>query len=138
MIDIENIVVDAIEKAFDGVASVSSVYVEAPEEFPWVYVHQVSNSAIERLYDDTLVERAARITIRVEHFSNKASGAKEEVKAMMQISDQCMGDMKFTRTRAGLIPNYDRSVTRGYCDYSAVVGEPQEIDGNTVFQMYRS
>lgn len=135
MIDIENKVIDTVSKAFDGVAEVSSVY--SPSSFPFVYVRQVSNVAYFRSYDNALHEHHARVIFRIECYSELEEGAKQQVKALMQIADQTMQDMKFRRSSYGLIPNWDRAITRGYADYSALVGEPQEIGGDTVFQMYR-
>lgn len=135
MIDIENKVIDTVSRAFDGVAEVSSVY--SPSGFPFVYVREVSNISYQRSEDNALHDHHVRVTFRVECFSELENGAKQEVKALIQIADQTMMGMKFRRTAYGLIPNWDRSITRGYADYVAVVGEPQEIDGNTVFQMYR-
>jgi hypothetical protein len=135
MIDIENKVIDTVSRAFDGVAEVSSVY--SPSGFPFVYVREISNVGYSGSYDNDLHEHHARIVFRIECYSELENGAKQEVKAMMQIADQTMQSMKFRRTSYGLIPNWDRAITRGYADYSALVGEPKEIEGNTVFQMYR-
>lgn len=137
MIDIENEVIDNITNAFAGIADVSSVYEESPASFPYVYARETSNDGYPRSYDNDLKDHHARVTFRLEYYSAKESGAKQEVKALMQIGDECMQGMKFRRTSSGLIPNWDRTITRGYADYSAVVGEPREIDGDTVFQMYR-
>lgn len=137
MIDIENYVITQLNNAYSGVATVSSVFTEEPESFPWVYARQISNAAVKRYSDDRLHAHAVNITIRIECYSALTSGAKQEVKNLLQIGDECMQNMKFTCTASNIIPNYDRSVTRGYADYTAMVWEPQEIDGDTVYQMYR-
>ena len=137
MIDIENKVIDTISQAFDGVAKVSSVFVESPDEFPWVYVRQITNAGYSRSYDNRLRDHHARVTFRIEYYSALDAGAKQEVKALMQIGDETMQSMKFRRTSSNLIPNWDRTIARGYADYSAVVGEPVEVGNDTVFQMYR-
>lgn len=135
MIDIENKVIDTVANAFDGIAEVSSTY--SASSFPFVYVREIYNVGYPGSYDNALREHHARVTFRIECYSSLESGARQEVKAMMQIADICMQGMKFRRTAYGLIPNYDRSITRGYADYSAVVGEPRDIDGETVYQIYR-
>ena len=137
MIDVENKIIDTLSKAFEGIASVSSVYVESPSEFPWVYARETSNTGYSRSYDNELREHHARVTFRIEYYSALSKGAKQEVKAMMQVGDTCMQGMKFRRTGYGLIPNWDRSITRGYADYTAVVGEPREEGDDTVYQIYR-
>lgn len=135
MIDIENKVIDTISKAFDGVAEVSSVY--SPSGFPFVYVREMSNVGVSRSYNNDLHEHHAKVIYRVDCYSDLENGAKQEVKALMQIADQTMQSMKFRRMAYSLTPNWSRSITRGSADYTAVVGEPKEVDGNTVFQMYR-
>ena len=135
MVDIENKVIDTLSRAFEGVATVSSTYSDS--SFPFVYVAEVSNTGYARSYDNELREHHARVTFRVECYSILESGAKQECKALMQIADLCMQGMKFRRTSYGFIPNIDRSITRIHADYTAVVGEPREIDGETVYQIYR-
>lgn len=137
MIDIENKVIDTLTDAFDGVATVSGTFVESPENFPWVYAREISNTAYTRSYDEALTEHHAYCTFRIEYYSAATVGAKQEVKAMAQIGDRTMQNMKFRRISFSFIPNYDRSVVRAYADYRALVGEPREIDGNVVYQMYR-
>lgn len=137
MIDIENIVINALDSAFTGVADVSSVFVEEPEKLPWVYVRETKNTTLKRMSDESLYEHFVTVAYRIEYYSNKTHGAKQEVKDLMQIGDIAMQSMKFTRTGSGLIPNYNRAITRGYADYTAVVREPQDVDGNTVYQMFR-
>lgn len=133
MIDIENKVIDTVSSGFDGVADVSSTFVESPAKLPWVYARQLSNVAYYASYDNALREHHARVTFRLEYYAS----TKQEVKAMMQIGDTVMQGMKFRRTSGGIVPNYDRNIIRGYADYAALVGEPREIDSNVVYQMYR-
>lgn len=137
MIDIENKVIDTISKAFEGVATVSSVYVESPEKFPWVYVREMSNSVYARSIDESLSEHHASVSFRIEYYSAATRGAKQEVKALAQIGDMAMQSMKFRRSSFSLIPNYDRTVTRAYADYRAVVGEGVQKGDDVVYQMYR-
>lgn len=137
MIDIENKVIDTITEAFSGVADVSSVFVESRSKFPWVYIRQTANDGYSWSYDNDLREHHAYVSFRLEYYSNNPTGAKQEVKDLMQIGDEAMQGMKFRRDSSGLISNIDRAVTRGYADYHAVVGEPQQIGGNSVYQIYR-
>lgn len=137
MIDIENKVIDNLTLAFDGVAKVSGVFVESPAEFPWVYAREISNVEYQQSIDNDLHDHHATITIRIEYYSAARTGAKQEIKALAQIGDTAMQNMKFRRSSFSFIPNYDRNVMRAYADYRAVVGEGREIDGNMVYQMYR-
>lgn len=137
MIDIENKIIDMLTTAFEGVAKVSGTYTESPSEFPWVYAREISNTGYNRSYDNDLHEHHANVTFRIEYYSAKQSGAKQEIKAMMQIGDTAMQDIKFRRTSFSFIPNWDRSITRAVADYRAVVGEGREVGNDVVFQIYR-
>ena len=137
MIDIENKVIDTISEAFDGVATVSGTFVESPEQLPWVYVREISNTEYARSITNDLRDHHASVTFRIEYFSAAKIGAKQEVKALAQIGDTAFQGMKFRRTSFSFIPNYDRSVVRAYADYRAVVGEPKQVGDDVIYQMYR-
>ena len=140
MIDIENKVIDTIQTALTAAgisATVTSEYVESPSEFPHVYARETSNTTYRRSQDTSLREHHANVRYRVEVFSNKSVGAKEEVKSIQEVADLAMQDMKFTRVSMSFIPNYDRSIVRAYADYAAIVREGVDEDGNTVHYMYR-
>ena len=137
MIDIENKVIDTVSEAFSGVAKVSSTFTKSPDEFPWVYIRETDNSAYSWSYDNRLSEHHASVMYRIEYYSSLRGGAKQQVKQLMQIGDAAMQGMKFSRVSSGIIPNWDRAITRGYADYTAVVGEPRTVGNDTVFQMYR-
>lgn len=137
MIDIENKVIDTLSQAFDGVATVSGVFVESPARFPWVYAREISNTEYQRSIDNDLHDHHASVTYRIEYYSAARVGAKQEIKAMAQIGDVTMQNMKFRRSSFSFIPNYDRSVVRAYADYRAVVGEGVQVGDDVVYQMYR-
>lgn len=140
MIYIENKVIDTIQTALLSAsisATVTSEFDPSPAEFPHVYARETGNSTYRRTQDTSLLEHHATVRFRVEVFSNKTSGGKEEVKTILNVIDLAMQNMKFTRTSSNFIPNYDRTITRAYADYTAVVQEGVGKDGNTVFQMYR-
>lgn len=137
MIDIENKIIDVLSEAFDGVAKVSSTYVESPDEFPWVYARVISNRGYSKSYDNALREHDAQITCRLEYYSAKETGAKQEVKALAQIGDITMQGIKFRRSTFSMIPNWDRSITRAVSDYVGIVHEGVEVGNNTVYQIFR-
>lgn len=140
MIDIENIVINTIYAALTDAgisAEVSSVYKDTPETFPHVYARQIDNATLRSTQDTSLLEHHASVRFRVDVFSNKSVGAKEEVKTIANVVDLAMQTMKFTRAAFNFIPNYDRTVVRAYADYTAIVGEGRDVNGVTVHQMYR-
>ena len=146
MIDIENKVIDNLSQAFDGVAKVSGVFVESPAEFPWVYAREISNSEYQRSIDNDLHDHHASVTFRVEYYSAARVGAKQEIKALAQIGDIAMQNMKFTRTFYQPLPNLDRTIFRITMRWEAIAGEPvittttgtgNETVTTTTYQMYR-
>ena len=137
MIDIENKIIDTLSTAFSGVASVSSTFVDSPSSFPWVYAHEISNAGYAKSYDNALIEHDAVVSFRVEYYSSRQQGGKQEVKDLAQIGDITMQQMKFRRTAFKIVPNWDRAITRAVADYRAVVHEGVEVGGNTVHQIFR-
>lgn len=137
MIDIENKVIDTLSRAFEGVATVSSTFVESPDTFPWVYAREISNNGYSRSYDNALREHDAVVMIRVEYYSSKPEGGKQEIKALAQIGDVTMQDMKFRRSSFNIVPNWDKTITRAVADYRAIVHEGREEGNNIVHQIFR-
>jgi hypothetical protein len=48
-----------------------------------------------------------------------------------------MQSMKFRRIHLNRPLNVNRTLWRRYARYEVIVGKPVEIEGNTVYQMYR-
>ena len=139
MIDIENKVINTIDEAFSDWDDLTVVSV-LPREDPKkniVYVRMIDNSTYQDTLDQSLTEHHARVSFRIECYSNLFNGAKEQVKEMLQVVDWAMQGMKFTRTSYNFIPNYDPSYTRAYADYYAIVQQGKTENGTTVHRMYR-
>lgn len=140
MIDIENYVITTIKSALAATfpsAAVYGVYIEAPSVFPCVCIVEDDNYTYTPSQDNDLVEHHANVMYSVNVYSNKKTGAKEEAKAIFDVVDLALQDMKFTRKVRSQIPNVDRTIYRVVGRYSAVVQEPQIEGGNTVYQIYR-
>ena len=140
MIDVENLVVDTITKAVQGTYSnvlVESDYNDTPSSFPFVSVVEIDNYTYRRTQDGDLKEHHTNVSYEVNVYSNKTSGKKAEAKAIMEIIDNAFQNIKFTRTVKQSIPNKDKSIYRMIARYEAVIGEPQTIGKNKVYQVYR-
>ncbi|MBQ1792066.1 MAG: hypothetical protein II008_17960 [Oscillospiraceae bacterium] len=140
MIDIEPVVYtrvhDAIITAFPG-CTVSDVPPEKDASFPFVVIREESNRTYRKSQDNALIEHHATIVYEVSVYSNKQTGRKQECKRIMDVADLEMQGMKFTRVQRNELPTIDRTIMRLFARYEAVVEAPEEIDGNTVYQMYR-
>lgn len=140
MIDIENKVVDTIFNAVKSEypnADVTTGFDEANAIFPCVVIQEVNNAPLRRTMTDDCAENHSRIEYEVSVYTNSAGTAKSEGKAIFNIVDTAMQGLKFRRLRKNQPLNIDRTLFRQYGRWEVVVGKPSEINGNTVFQMYR-
>lgn len=140
MIDIENKVLSVVREAvlaqFPN-ASVYGEYVEVPESFPCVTVTEDTNYTYVYSKDEQLLEHHAEVQYAVNVYSNKQSGAKLEVRKIMNIADNAMQGMKFWRTMTRQVPNVDRTIYRMIARYRAVVGEAQTVGNDVVHHIYQ-
>lgn len=140
MIDIENKVFDTVARELRSEYNTISVYgeyVESPASFPCVTLVEDDNTAYQQTQDNTLRENHATIMYTANVYSNKSSGKKTEAKAIANVIDMAMQNMKFTRIMRSQTPNIDRSIYRITMRYTAVVAEGSTSGDDTVFQMYR-
>lgn len=141
MIDIENhilnTVFNAVQASFPG-ASCYGEYVPAPASFPCVTLYESDSQTYTPSNDEQLHEHQAIVTYECNVYSDLVSGKKAQAKAIADIVDNAMQNMKFVRTMRSQIPNMDRTIYRVTLRYEAIVGEPIDAsDGNITYQMYR-
>ena len=140
MIDIENKVLSVVREAVLAqypTASVYGEYIDVPASFPCVTVTEDTNYTYVYTKDEQLMEHHTEVQYSVNVYSNKKTGAKLEAKAIMNIADNAMQSMKFWRTMTRQVPNVDRSIYRLIARYRAVVGEPEEKDGDLIYHIYQ-
>lgn len=141
MIDIENhilnTVFNAVQASFPS-ASCYGEYVSAPASFPCVTLYESDSQTYTPSNDEQLREHQAIVTYECNVYSDLVSGKKAQAKAIADIVDNAMQNMKFVRTMRSQIPNMDRTIYRVTLRFEAIVGEPiDESDGNITYQMYR-
>lgn len=142
MIDIENKVVDTIfnaVKANDAYpnADVTTGYDEKTATFPCVVVEEVDNAPVRRMDTDDCAENYTRLSYEVSVYTDNANSAKTVGKDILQIVDNALQGLKFRRIRKNKPLNINRTIFRQYARYEVIVGKPIEVNGNTVYQMYR-
>ena len=140
MIDIESKVVDTIFNAVKAEypnADVTTGFDETSAIFPCVVIQEVNNSPLRRTMTDDCAENHTRIEYEVSVYTNTAGTAKTEGKAILAIVDTALQGLKFRRLRKNQPLNIARTLFRQYGRWEVIVGKPSEINGNTVFQMYR-
>jgi len=137
MIDVENMVVNAVYNAVRAVyptANITSTYQDVPSSFPCVSILEEDNYAYRKTQDNDLREHHTNVMYSVNVYSNKKNGKKEEAKDIMRIVDETLQDIKFTRTMKTPIRNIDPTIFRITARYEAVI---EERKGNT-YQVYRN
>lgn len=142
MIDIENLVCDAVFRAVNAIypsAECYSEYVETPAAFPCVTLYEADNRSYRPSDDNQLADHQVHVMYECNVYSDKSNGKKAEAKAIADIIDSAMQSLKFSRSMRSQIPNQDRTIYRVTMRFEAVVGEPVIVNGETVtYQMYRS
>ena len=132
MIDIENKIIDTIANALPDV-TVYGEFQLNPEEFPCVMVDYDYSGDYTRSYDEQLTPHHARISVQLDTFAL----GKDEVKRVNAAAVDAMYGMKFTCTESVNWNQYSEGIYRMTSRFSAVVGEGKDVDGNTVYQIYR-
>ena len=132
MIDIERLVYNPIAKAvreqFPGV-SVTGIYVHSPSSFPHVSITESDNYVPREHLDSSDTERFATIMYEVNVYSNKSGSKKSECRSIINLIDQMMYSMNFTRTVMTPVPNMlDASIYRLTARYSA------KTDGTNLYR----
>ncbi len=140
MIDIEDKIQDAVfnalTTAFPGIA----VYGEAVEKsavFPAATIWETDNRPFRQTETEPTTENNAVVTYEINVYSNLQNGAKLQAKAIIAEADRVMQDLGFRRLLRRRIANLDRTIYRMYARYEAVVSQPYEENGNTVYKINR-
>lgn len=139
MIDIENKVFDTVYTAVIAQYSEAEFlgeYEETPGKFPCITLIQEDSRTYELSQDDSLADHHESVMFECNIYTTGAS-KKAIAKAIANLVDATMQNMKFTRTFMGQTPNQDRNVYRITMRYEAVVAESVTSGSNTIYQMYR-
>lgn len=127
MIDIETVVFDRVANAvwtYDKNANVTAYPVAMPESFPHVSLCEIDNTVYRRSQTLDRIENHAVLAYEVNVYSALATGRKDECKAIADVVDTAMSEMRFVRTFRGQTPNVDRDIYRITMRYSAVASQP--------------
>lgn len=132
MIDIETAVyakvADALRKKYgkNGIY-VAGEYVDSPSKFPAVTILEADNQVYEKQRTD-YIENAAKLLYEVNIYSNKLGYKKSEAQEILNIVDQEMANMGFTRTMASPASNLqDATIFRMIARYEGVVDKEYRI-----------
>lgn len=134
MIDVESIVFSRVAKKFDAAYPDGSRYGEVtitPAKFPCLTLIEVDNYTYDRSLDVQMKEHHAWLMYEVNVYSNKVSGAKQECKAIMELVDDEMFAMGFTRMFMNQTKNAETKIYRMTARYRGVISDGE-------YRIYRS
>ena len=140
MIDVANIVLREVKAEVQAVypdCYFTTTNPDSVSKSRVVSMTEIDNYTYTRSLDDSLYEHHTNIAFQFDVYSNSTEGKKNEAKALMDLVDHALQGMKFVRTYCNPTPNIDRSYYRITARYKAVVAEGVDVDGNTVYQIYR-
>lgn len=140
MIDVENKVFNTIYEAVHALypdAYIVSDELNVPDNFPCVSVVETDNSTLARTQDDDLVEHHANVTYTVNVYTNNVEAKKSTAKQILNVVDEEMQKMKFTRRMKSPTPNADSTIYRITARYMAIVADAVVDNDVKTHQMYR-
>lgn len=110
MIDKEYEVYTRVREALDKSIDMTTVYVNKPRHFPYVFMQQTDDYTV---YEDGSVnEKYAALSFDINIFSNLQEGRHEECKRIAKTIDSVMRAMNFQRT--AMVPLRDSTQTTVY------------------------
>lgn len=101
MIDIENIIIDAVSKSLEEKfpkAVVTGGYPRHPQKFPTVHIYESDNVAYQNTIGSDHVERHATLTYTVTIFVNDATNKKGHARNILHVVDECLTKLGMHRT----------------------------------------
>ncbi|MBP5442295.1 MAG: hypothetical protein J6Y60_03560 [Treponema sp.] len=140
MIDVESKVFDTVYNSLILLmpdVNVTAGYDPSTAVYPTVTVSETGNVPVASMNTDDCAENHTRLTYEIYAISNKQDTGRSECKAIIDAVDGIMQGMKFRRIHKNAPVNINRTLWRMYARYEVIVGKPVEIDGDTVYQMYR-
>lgn len=123
---------DFLNEIFTSVASdvrkehpsvtITGEYTRNPSKFPTVTLDETQNVTPDDLVDSSDEEKFARLTYRLQVFSNKQKGKKAEARAIFATADEKMRRMGFHRVTYTTTPDiYESTIYSITATYEGVV-----------------
>lgn len=140
MIDIEDFVFDTFYNQLIlkyPNANITNGYDESFASSLTIIIRETNNVPFRKTSTDECVENHARLTYEIEVICDEESTGRQKCKAVLNDVDIAAQGMKMARIHKNRPINIDRTRWRQYARYEVIVQKGQEINGNTVFQMYR-
>ena len=138
IIDAESFVyskVSAALRAYNENIFVSGEYVDTPAKFPAVTLIEANNS-IYRKAKTTNIENAVSVLYEANVFTNRIGYKKSDAKDILEVLDNEMLRLGFTRTMAQPMPNLpDATIYRITARYEGVI-MPEHGEEEIIYRIY--
>lgn len=111
----------SVRAAHEG-TTVTGEYTRSPSKFPAATLDEIGNVTVDNLLDSSQTEKFARLTYRLQTFSNKQGGKKAEARAIFATADTVMLGMGFRRVTYTTTPEiYDSTIYSITATYEAII-----------------
>lgn len=108
-------------------ALVTSTYTPTPSKFPAVFVREVGIFTPTRYISLANTEKVKEMTLEVQAFSNKKSGAKTEVDGMIAAVEAALKQQYFYLISSAPVENADSTVYRHAARFRRIIADADEI-----------
>ena len=140
MIDIESKVFDTVYSQLILLypdADITAGFDPSNAKYPTVVVTEIGNTPFVASNTDDCAENHTRLTYDILVVSDRKDTGRSECKEILNAVDEIMQNMKFRRVHKNNPVNVNMTSWRQYARYEVIVGKPLEINGDSVYQMYR-
>lgn len=108
-------------------AFVTSTYTPTPSKFPAVFIREVGEYTPTRYISLSNTEKVKEMTLEVQLFSNKKSGAKTEVDTILLSVESALKAQYFYLVSSAPIENADSTVYRHAARFRRIIGDADTI-----------
>lgn len=113
--------------AVSSAAFITSTYTPTPSKFPAVFVREVGSFTPTRYLSLANTEKVKEITLEVQVYSNKKSGAKTEVDTILDAVEAALKHQYFYLVSSAPVENTDSTVYRHAARFRRIVADADEI-----------
>lgn len=140
MIDVENMVLDLVANgltALQANVNVTSAFVEEAASFPCITVRQKNSIPVKRMNTADSAENYTTVTFEITAYSDKKNKSQSECRYLLNLVDGIITEKGFERIYLSEAFNVNRTITRRYARYRAIIRAPITVGNDTIYEVYR-
>lgn len=108
-------------------AFVTSTYTPTPSKFPAVFVREVGSFTPTQYISLNNTEKVKEITLEVQVYSNKKSGAKSEADSLMSAAETALKTQYFYEISSAPVENADAAIYRIAARFRRIIADADTI-----------